>query len=213
MSLILDALRKLERQKHSPDPAVVVVGAVPWGGAERRRRRFVLGAVAALVAVGAVGGLWWRRSSPAEPVATPKAPAAAPTAPATPTAEGEVPLAPLSASPAPLVPTPGKAAAGTAGGETAVAAPEPRSLDLPAAVEAPPPPEDVSPPAATAPPAPASPPKLQLNAISVRDGHPVALLNDHLVREGDSFDGVKVIRIGETEVEVEIDGKRSVVHF
>jgi protein TonB len=211
MSLILDALRKLEREKHSPDPAVVVVGAVPWGGAERRRRRLVLGTVAALVALGAVGGLWWRRSPPAEPIATPSAPVAAPTAPATPTAEGAVPLAPPPASPAPPVPTPGMAAAGSVGGGTAVAAPQPRSLDLPAAAEAPPPPEDVSPPAATAPPAP--PPKLQLNAISVRDGHPVALLNDHLVREGDSFDGVKVIRIGETEVEVEIDGKRRVIRF
>jgi hypothetical protein len=54
---------------------------------------------------------------------------------------------------------------------------------------------------------------LQLNAISQRDGRPLALINDHLVFEGDSFDGVKILRIGETEVEVEVRGKRRVLRF
>jgi hypothetical protein len=82
---------------------------------------------------------------------------------------------------------------------------------VPVAAEAPPPPPDVSAPAPRTAPAPAR--TLRLTAISVRDGHPIALLNDHLVREGDSFDGVKVIRIGETEVEVEVGGKKRVVGF
>jgi hypothetical protein len=41
----------------------------------------------------------------------------------------------------------------------------------------------------------------------------VAILNDRLVREGDSFDGVRVIRIGELEVELETGSGRVVVGF
>jgi hypothetical protein len=54
---------------------------------------------------------------------------------------------------------------------------------------------------------------LRLNAISQRDGRPVALINDRLLFEGDSFDGVKVLRIGDAEVEVEVHGKRRVLRF
>jgi hypothetical protein len=52
-----------------------------------------------------------------------------------------------------------------------------------------------------------------LQAISQRDGQPVALLSDRLVREGDSFDGIRVLRIGDEEVEVEVDGERRVIRF
>jgi CRP-like cAMP-binding protein len=38
-------------------------------------------------------------------------------------------------------------------------------------------------------------------------------LNDRLVREGDMFDGVRIVRIGEAEVEIEVEGRRSVVSF
>jgi hypothetical protein len=55
--------------------------------------------------------------------------------------------------------------------------------------------------------------ELHLNAISRRDGRPVALINDRLVFEGDGFDGVKVLRIGEAEVEVEVRGRRRVLRF
>jgi hypothetical protein len=41
----------------------------------------------------------------------------------------------------------------------------------------------------------------------------VAVLNDRIVREGDSVDGVLVVRIGETEVEIEVKGKRRVIRF
>jgi hypothetical protein len=57
------------------------------------------------------------------------------------------------------------------------------------------------------------PDDVRLNAISQKDGRPVALINDHLVFEGDSVDGVKVLRIGEAEVEVEIRGERRVLRF
>jgi hypothetical protein len=41
----------------------------------------------------------------------------------------------------------------------------------------------------------------------------VALLNDRLVREGDMFAGVRVIRIGEDYVEIEVKGERRTIRF
>jgi len=58
-----------------------------------------------------------------------------------------------------------------------------------------------------------APGELRLNAITQQDGRPVAVLNDRIVREGDSFDGIRVLRIGESEVEVEVHGERKVVKF
>jgi hypothetical protein len=82
-------------------------------------------------------------------------------------------------------------------------------------------------PAVTAPTAPAKPAQatpaprrepaaddqVQLQAISHQDGVPVAVVNDRLVREGDSFDGIRVVRIGAAEVEIEVRGRRRVVRF
>ena len=56
-------------------------------------------------------------------------------------------------------------------------------------------------------------PDFELQAISAQNGHPVAVLNDRLVREGDSFDGVRVLRIGADEVEIEVAGRRRIVKF
>ena len=56
-------------------------------------------------------------------------------------------------------------------------------------------------------------PEFRLTAISTRDGEPIALLNDRLVREGDSFGGVRVLRIGVTDVEIEVDGERRTIGF
>jgi hypothetical protein len=53
----------------------------------------------------------------------------------------------------------------------------------------------------------------ELQAISAQNGQPVAVLNDRLVREGDSFDGVRVLRIGADEVEIEVAGRRRIVKF
>jgi hypothetical protein len=205
VSLILDALRKLDREKQSPDPGVVVVGPVPWGAAERRRRGWVPRLAAALVVLGAAGVLWWRLSPPARPAASGSTSSAPANGSA---AKDETSLARPSASLGLEAPSAEETTSDAARTRAPVLPPAPRTLDLPPTAEAPPPPApEVS------RPAPARPRALQLTAISVRDGHPVALLNDHLVREGDSFDGIKVIRIGETEVEVEIDGKRRVVGF
>jgi hypothetical protein len=66
-------------------------------------------------------------------------------------------------------------------------------------------------PAEAAAEGPAS--SLQLMAISQRDGQPIAIINDHLVREGDSLDGIRVLHIREAEVEVEVHGRRRVLRF
>jgi hypothetical protein len=74
----------------------------------------------------------------------------------------------------------------------------------------------MAPPAAPVRPAPSpaqAASEFRLNAITVQDGHPVAVLNDRIVREGDSFEGVRVLRIGETEVEIEVKGERRVIRF
>jgi hypothetical protein len=55
----------------------------------------------------------------------------------------------------------------------------------------------------------------RLTAIGDRDGVSVAVLNDRLVRVGDSLSGARVVRIGESEVEIEseADGHRFTLGF
>src|SRR5205085_491794 len=62
-------------------------------------------------------------------------------------------------------------------------------------------------------PAPRKTNEIRLTAISQRDGRPVAVINDRMLFEGDSFDGIQLLRVGESEVEVEIGGRRQVVKF
>jgi len=193
VSLILDALRKLERDKGAREPGVVVVGSVPWGGGRSRRSRVLVLAAAALLVL--LAGAWWLLRGTRAPGAG--APATAPSLPSPP-----APRAVPASSPSP--------AAGQA--SFPAIAPSPRELALPApggaseaAVGGPEPP-------APAPPSAASD-DVRLTAISQKDGRPVALINDRLMFEGDSFDGVKVLRIGEAEVEVEVRGKRRTVRF
>ena len=185
MSLILDALRKLERDKSAREPDVLVVGSVPWG--ERRRSRWPLAsASAALVALAFAGWWWWPTPHPT--AAAPSAPTPSPVVAASPTA------------PPPLA---------TREPSSTAAAPPARRLVVPALDETDGPP---APPEA-APAATGRPDDLRLNAITRRDGRPVALVNDRLVFEGDSFDGVRILRIGEAEVEVEVRGQRRVLRF
>jgi hypothetical protein len=202
VSLILDALRKLERDKDAREPGVLVVGSVPWGARTRSRRPLLL-ALAGVALLGLLAFAFRRPSRPpaqAEPVT----PAATPTA---------ATLPPPSPSP-------------TAAAAARLAAPRPQPTPPEArresfALPAGPAPVDVPPatgeeeqgagPTVASEPAPAG--TLRLNAISQRDGRPVALINDRLVFEGDSFDGFKVLRIGEAEVEVEVHGRRRVLRF
>jgi hypothetical protein len=208
VSLILDALRKLDREKDAREPGVVVVGSVPWGRPQRSSFPIALAGAAAGIVVLAAAGWWLLR--PAPPRTTAPAPATAGPAPGA----GAVESLPLHDP----VPTP--AAAEVAPPPRRAPLPEPRRATETSAASAPAanppaPAEPLADAAAPAPPAaaPAAPDDLRLQAIAERDGHPVALINDRLVREGDSFDGVTVLRIGVAEVEIEVRGQRRVLRF
>jgi hypothetical protein len=204
VSLILDALKKLDREKDAHEPGVVVVGSVPWGRPQRSRSPIPLALVGAgLVALVAAG--WWVLR-----------PAPRPTTPALPP-PGHGPAERSSQAPAAVLPPAATAGAEVAPpprrpplpgqrrepGPTAAPAPAP-GADTPATTEAP----DVAASAART-----DPDDLRLQAIAVRDGRPIALINDRLVREGDRFGAVTVVRIGEAEVEIEVRGQRRVLRF
>ena len=169
MSLILEALKKLEREKQTPDRGFLVVAHVPWPAGNAGRSLWLGGALA----LGLLGLLafFLLRGREAQPA--PGAAASVTTLPAA----SATPPAPLPLFPSPPPPTP-----------RTIATPSPS-------------------------PSPAGEVELRLNAITQQEGRPVAVLNDRVVREGDVFDGIHVIRIGEAEVEVEIGGKRRVVRF
>jgi len=193
VSLILDALKKLEGEKNPREPGVLVVGSVPWG--ERRRSRLPLALAATALLALALVGWWWLRPSP-RPAAT----APAPASPAPPTSPGVAGTSTALTPPESLAPS------------SSASAPPARQLAVPTLDETPGPlvqPGGAPAAAATRP----APDDLRLNAITRRDGRPVALVNDRLVFEGDSFDGVRILRIGEAEVEVEVRGQRRVLRF
>jgi hypothetical protein len=188
VSLILEALRKLERDKDAPERGFVVMTHLPWARGGNRSRLVGIGALALAIAVAALAVALWR-GRPARPDGL--------EAGATPT------VAPLAAPPSAAPPRPSFEA-------KALALESRRHVPAsPVGASAP-----VAPIAATTPRSSASSlAELRLNAISRQDDRPVAILNDRLVREGDVFDGIHVIRIGETEVEVELRGHRRVLTF
>jgi len=248
MSLILDALRKLDREKEQPERGLVVVGAAETPGP---RGSGVPTLALALILGGALGGafalLWLRGAArppasagspapslpasaarPSDPAPNPRpsvvpampAPAATPAPADLPGSASPLaalgagsprpsrraaavsPSAPpqptLATTPAPLAATPAPGGAVPADAETA-------------AVELPEPPTDPHP--RPAPSKTTGPAELRLEAISEREGRPVAILSGRLVFEGDSFDGIRVLHIGASEVEIERDGKRQVLRF
>jgi hypothetical protein len=174
VSLILEALRKLEREKQAPERGVVVVGAAAWPGArsERRIGLFLLGLALGGVALGLA---YWRQRAGA-PV------------------------------PAPPV---------TLAVRAPVVRPTPEALAPPAQDARPPERRVVAAPkaAATAEATRPAEPAFTLQAISERDGRPVALVNDRLVREGDSIDGARIVRIARDEVELDLGGRRLTLRF
>jgi hypothetical protein len=176
VSLILEALKKLEREKGVPERGFLVLAHLPWARSGKAGAR-AAGLVALVLALAAAAFLLWRFR------------------PAAPRAVGPTPTPTLAALP-PRVGVPALPSPTVALSAPAATAPTPSS------VHALPPPR---PPEAAA--------EFRLNAITVQDGHPVAVLNDRIVREGDSFEGVRVLRIGETEVEIEVKGERRVIRF
>ena len=199
MSLILDALKKLERDKGAREPNVLVVGSVPWGTRARSRLPLVSAGIAAVVVALVAVALWPRTRVPrpaATPLSTPAASALPSAAAGAPTAAPQPALAAPSASTAPAA---RRSSVPSAGPATPMAKP----------------PEETESPgdAGTARRALPGSEELRLTAISERDGRPVALINDRLVFEGDGFEGVKVLRIRATEVEVEVRGVKRVLRF
>ncbi len=176
MSLILEALRKLEREKQAPERGFLVLGTGAWadrGGVGRPIVLFVLG----LLAGGASLGIVMMRTRPAAVAVVEPGPAATP-----PTSAGAIP-APSSNPPMPAT--------------TASTTPSPL----------------VAPAGASPAPAAPSPRAFTLQAISEKDGHSVALINDRLLREGDAIDGARVVTIATDSVELEIGGRRVVLRF
>lgn len=178
MSLVLEALRKLDREKGRDERGFVVMAAAPWPTRARRVPLWVAAGVAAVAAAAAVFLMMRppRPSAPALPAAS-AAMAAASASPSTPAA---------SPTPAATLPMP-------------VYVPAPRRAATPA-----PPPPTASPAAA---------PALRLQAVSERDGRPIALINDRLLRVGDEIEGMKVLAIRADEVDLEIKGRRTTLRF
>jgi len=193
MSLILEALRKLEREKQAPDRGFLVMAHTPWGAGRRWSSLGLAGLVVLVAMAASILTAFVLRGGRA-----PAAQRAA--APASPTAAAGSPPAGSTVRPQPVA-----AAATLPPATTSPAAPAalPQAPVLPAAPAASPLPE----------PAPSVSPDFRLMAISQQDGKPVAIVNDRLVREGDAFDGIRILRIGATEVEVEVRGQKRVLTF
>jgi len=182
MSLILEALRKLEREK--PDQTrqtTVLLAPLAWPTATRGRGLTVVAASVILVAAGTVAAWFFLKDKP-RPAGPPSASA---------------PL--LQPTPAPVPPTAPTAAAVTRPMRAAPLA---------------------QPTARRVTPKPASQHEavgagFRLTAIGDQEGVAVAVLNDRLVRVGDSLSGARVVRIGESEVELEseADGRRFTLGF
>ncbi len=182
MSLILEALRKLEREK--PDQArqtTVLLAPLAWPTATRGRGVTVVTAGVILVAAVAVAA-WFLLKAQPQPAGPPYASA---------------PL--LQPTPAPVPPT--------APAPTATSRPTPAAHLAQAS-------------ARRIAPKPASQHEavgagFRLTAIGDQEGVAVAVLNDRLVRVGDSLSGARVVRIGESEVELEseADGHRFTLGF
>jgi hypothetical protein len=185
VSLIFEALKKLDREKKAPERGFLVVGGAPLPG----RRLQVPALLLLLAAAGGGGFLIARATRPAPPAG----PSAALPATAAPTA------APATvrqlAPPAPLPPE----------------SPAPALSGLPRAAEPLTPAAPAPAPEAAAPPRAA--PAFALEAVADQDGHPVAIVNGQLVRVGDLVDGARVLRIDPEEVELEKDGRRLVLTF
>lgn len=209
MSLILEALKKLEREKRSSEPGFLVLGPTSWPSAVSgaRRAAVALGGLAILAT--ALGLLAWRNAARLPPARTPAATTPSPAAPSDMTvrmqASSSIHIA--AASPAPEA----KPAVPKSPATEPMGSGRPEDTAKVETVREPAPPLARAPQSAQSPEAPR--PRFRLQAISRRDGRPVAVLNDRLVYEGESFDGVSVVRIGEAEIELEVDGRRVVIGF
>jgi hypothetical protein len=199
MSLIFEALRKLEREKQAPERAVVVMGAHAWARPEQRRGlRVALQALAAVALMALGAGGTWLLMRPA-PIASGGPNPSATLHPSVGSQPGpEAFRAAVTPAPVPRpsvrVPGPPRRVAGAAPAAMPSVAPDDTTDQASA--------DALSPD-----------PRLDLQAISERDGEPIAILGGRMVRVGDAFDEVRVLRIGVGEVEIELAGQRRVLRF
>jgi hypothetical protein len=185
VSLILEALKKVERERATPEQrGFLVLGPTAWAPS-RSNLAWVLGMIAAAAVAG--GAVYVLTRSPAGPMPPPEERVVPGPATAAPLA-GSAAVPPVATSwgspPDSYAPLPRRAAGDPAPARTGVVA-------------------DRTP----------AGPVLRLHAISEQNGAPVAVVNERVVREGDSFDGVRILRIGAAEVEVEVSGTRRTLRF
>ena len=177
MSLILEALKKLERDKPTDARGKDVVLLAPVHWPSRPGRAPWIAASLVLLAIAAVTGVVLLARRPQHAHA-PEQPAAL-VRPAAPPASPEPVGQPVPAGARPPLTAPARAALPVRAAST------PRPTPVP----------------------------FVLTAIAEQDGHPVAVINDRIVRVGDALQGARVLRIGEGEVELEADGRRFTLGF
>lgn len=205
MSLILEALRKLDREKDAPQRGVLVLATVT--APDRRPRRPIVGllALAGLVALAGATVLALRGNRPGQAPAAAVPPAAIASDDGGATASGPsrppIPGADADAQ-GPSVP------ADTARSKAVEPAATP-----PLAESTPPAPSPAAEPSEAPLSLQPAPEALVLEAIAERDGERIAVLSGRLVREGDVFGATRVVRIGGSEVEIETAGVRRVLRF
>jgi hypothetical protein len=217
VSLILEALKKLERDKKVEDRGgFLVMAAQPWPSPGDGRRTLAWVAIGGVVMMALGAGLalsFWRGST------SPTAAAHGPTAPAASASRAPVlpqPMAPLRLPPPSSRVATAPKPAGSSAAKPAVAAENapkeaPRTSKETAVAPVPADADVAAEPVKAAASAPA--PRFRLTAISERDGKPVAVINDRMVFEGDSFEDITVLRIGDAEVELKVAGKSVTVPF
>jgi hypothetical protein len=185
MSLILDALKKLDRDKRSKAPdGVLLLTPAPWPAARSSQTLLAVALIVSGLALLATAAfVFWNRAQSAPrdtPVSKVGATTSSPSLQTSPLPEAP----PSSRIDVPIAAAPRVSAVDR----------RPTPLASPVSIKR-------------------TPARFRLNAIGVHKGQPVAVLNDRLVREGDRFDGITVIRIGDTDVEIEADGNRVKVTF
>jgi hypothetical protein len=207
MSLILEALKKLEREKHVPQRGFHVVAATPWPSSARRSTPTVVFALIGAMAIGG-GAMYWLLRPSSAPAAPSTAPAVG--SPALP----EVITATTTPRQAAETLASLPAAAEVASAATSRPTPDPTPSAVATRMPTPPAIARATTPAAATPPAtPLFSAPFTLEAISSRDGAPIAIINGRLLREGDVTDGVTVVKIGTESVEIEVRGVRQVIRF
>jgi len=237
MSFILDALKKVDAKKRFGDDAAAGELARSTAARKRRGRELLfIGAVgvgSAAVTAGTLVFLWMQSGSAGPPAPGESPPPAA----ATPLPDTVLPEVPAPETPArthvtkdlPRAVLPPQRSAPAAAARS-------ERVDVPDVVdeEAEDLSEDVPSPAVrlvgrpqpsaattTAPSSPEPPPSapsverpdLVLQGTSVLDGRPVAVISDRRVFEGDFIEGVRVLRIDERSVTLELDGERFTLTF